>query len=373
MGTLALARQALYDAAATARSGRPTRRPRAGRKRPRYDAALAAWQDVLAGPAAPGRHRQPRERHPARAGPGRRVQDQGGGGGRAPGLARSAALIKARKLPLLVERELRPAARPAAFFGAEDEEKEKREIEEAESNPAALHKAGVRFALVSGHAPDFLAGVRKAIEKGLPARRRAAGGHPGARRRCWAWPTAWAAWRRARSRTSWPGRAIRSAKDAKVEDGLRGRRALRARGEAGAQEGRRATACSPSRDSRREAGAMRTGRGLVRACALARGRGPAPPARRAGRPTSRVAIVGGTILTARPAGHDRERAPCSSATARSRPWAATSRCPPAPRVIDADGRYVMPGIIDAHSHTADRGQRQRVHATPSPPRCGSPT
>src|SRR5207244_4043862 len=30
-------------------------------------------------------------------------------------------------------------------------------------------KAGVGFALVSGYAPDFLAGVRKAIERGLPA------------------------------------------------------------------------------------------------------------------------------------------------------------------------------------------------------------
>ena len=29
------------------------------------------------------------------------------------------------------------------------------------------------------------------------------------RRRCWAWPTGWAAWRRARSRTSWRGRASR--------------------------------------------------------------------------------------------------------------------------------------------------------------------
>jgi imidazolonepropionase-like amidohydrolase len=59
----------------------------------------------------------------------------------------------------------------AATFGGgpEDEERERKEIEEAEKNPAALHKAGVPFALVSGHAPSFLAGIRKAIEQGLPA------------------------------------------------------------------------------------------------------------------------------------------------------------------------------------------------------------
>src|SRR5262249_61449878 len=37
-----------------------------------------------------------------------------------------------------------------------------------ERSPSELHKAGVAFALVSGHAPNFLAGVRKAVERGLP-------------------------------------------------------------------------------------------------------------------------------------------------------------------------------------------------------------
>jgi imidazolonepropionase-like amidohydrolase len=54
------------------------------------------------------------------------------------------------------------------FFGASDDEKARREIEDAERNPAELHKAGVSFALVSAYAPNFLAGVRKAIERGLP-------------------------------------------------------------------------------------------------------------------------------------------------------------------------------------------------------------
>src|SRR5207247_8669087 len=58
--------------------------------------------------------------------------------------------------------------RPAALFGSADEEKERRDIEDAERNPAELHRAGVSFALVSAYAPNFLAGIRTAIERGLP-------------------------------------------------------------------------------------------------------------------------------------------------------------------------------------------------------------
>jgi imidazolonepropionase-like amidohydrolase len=84
----------------------------------------------------------------------------------APQAWRAAPLLKSRGLPLLVGVNFDPPRAPS--FGAEDVEKEKREIEEAEKNPAELHKAGVRFALVSAYAPDFLAGIRKAIERGLP-------------------------------------------------------------------------------------------------------------------------------------------------------------------------------------------------------------
>src|SRR5262249_45703979 len=80
---------------------------------------------------------------------------------------RVAPLIKARKLPLLVSVNFDPP-KAGRFFGGEDEEKEKREIEEAEKSPAELAKAGVAFARVSGHAQDFVAGVRKAMERGLP-------------------------------------------------------------------------------------------------------------------------------------------------------------------------------------------------------------
>jgi imidazolonepropionase-like amidohydrolase len=72
-------------------------------------------------------------------------------------------------LPLLVSVNFDPPRAPAGGpFGGSDEEREREEIAEAERNPAELHKAGVAFALVSGHAPRFLAGVQKAIERGLP-------------------------------------------------------------------------------------------------------------------------------------------------------------------------------------------------------------
>ena len=39
--------------------------------------------------------------------------------------------------------------------------------------------------------------------------------------------------------------------------------------------------------------------------------------------------------------------------------------PPGAKIIDASGQFVMPGIIDCHSHIA-RGQHQRRQRSPSP-------
>jgi imidazolonepropionase-like amidohydrolase len=78
-----------------------------------------------------------------------------------------AETLKSRRVPLLVSVNFDPPRAPT-FFGGADEDRERRDIEAAEKNPAALHRAGIAFALVSGHAPDFLAGVRKAVERGLP-------------------------------------------------------------------------------------------------------------------------------------------------------------------------------------------------------------
>jgi imidazolonepropionase-like amidohydrolase len=167
MGTVAYARQALLDAASYRDAWAAYEKAPRGKKRPRYDRSLAAWQDVLAA-RVPLVVTAPRENDIRRAlalADEFKVKLAIAGATRAHAVA---DLLKARRVPLLVSVNFDPP-RPPVFFGGADEDKERRDIEEAEKSPAALHAAGVRFALVSGHAPDFLAGVRKAIERGLPA------------------------------------------------------------------------------------------------------------------------------------------------------------------------------------------------------------
>jgi imidazolonepropionase-like amidohydrolase len=166
MGTVAYARQALLDAAHYRESWAAYEKAPRGRKRPRYDSSLAAWQDVLAGRQAlvVTATRENDIRRALALADEFKVKVVIAGAMQAQAVA---DLIKARRVPLLVSVNFDPP-RPATFFGGADEDKERRDIEEAEKNPAALHRAGVAFALVSGHAPDFLAGVRKAVERGLP-------------------------------------------------------------------------------------------------------------------------------------------------------------------------------------------------------------
>lgn len=164
MGTVAYVRQALYDALRYREAWAAWERSPRGQKRPAWDGALEAWQDVLAGriPLIVTASRENDIRRALALADEFKVKVLVAG---APKAARVAGLVKARKLPLLVSVHFDPPKAPQLFD--EDEEKEKREIEEAERNPAELAKAGVSFALVSGHAQDFLAGVRKAIERGL--------------------------------------------------------------------------------------------------------------------------------------------------------------------------------------------------------------
>ena len=166
MGTVAYARQALLDAAHYRDGWAAYQKAPRGHKRPRYDSALAAWQDVLAGRQVlvVTATRENDIRRALALGDEFKVKVAIAGAMQAQSVA---DMIKARRVPLLVSVNFDPP-RPATFFGGADEDKEKRDIEEAEKNPAALHRAGVAFALVSGHAPDFLAGVRKAVERGLP-------------------------------------------------------------------------------------------------------------------------------------------------------------------------------------------------------------
>jgi len=165
MGTEAYARQALYDAVRYRDAWAAYEKSPRGRRRPAYDAALAAWQAVLAGtqPLVVTGQRENDVRRALALADEFKIQVAVAG---APQAWRVAPILQARGVPLLVSVNFDPPR--AASFGAEDVEKERREIEEAERNPAELHKAGVPFALVSAWAPDFLAGVRKAIEKGLP-------------------------------------------------------------------------------------------------------------------------------------------------------------------------------------------------------------
>lgn len=165
MGTEAYARQALHDAVRYRDAWAAYEKSPRGRKRPAYDAALAAWQGVLAGrvPLVVTAQRENDVRRALALADEFKIKVAVAG---APQAWRVAPLLKSRPVPLLVGVNFDPPRAPS--FGAEDVEKERREIEEAEKNPAALHKAGVAFALVSAHAPDFLAGVRKAIERGLP-------------------------------------------------------------------------------------------------------------------------------------------------------------------------------------------------------------
>ena len=169
MGTVALARQSLYDAIHYRDSWAAYERSPKGHARPKFDAGKAAWQDVLAG-------KQTLVITASRENDIRRalaLQDEfkikiavAG----APRAWKLAALVKQRKLPLYVTVNFDPprAAAFGGFGGSPDEESQRKEVEEAEKNPAELQRAGVSFALVSGHAPSFLAGIRKAIERGLP-------------------------------------------------------------------------------------------------------------------------------------------------------------------------------------------------------------
>jgi imidazolonepropionase-like amidohydrolase len=167
MGTMALVRQSLLDAAWYREQWAAYEKAPAGRPRPAYDAALEAWGDVTSGrvPLVVTATRENDIRRALALGDEFKVRVVVAG---APFAFRLADLLKARKPPLLVSVNFDPPRAVSPFEG-EDEEREREDIAEAEQNPAALHKAGVPFALVSGHAPSFLAGIRKAIERGLPA------------------------------------------------------------------------------------------------------------------------------------------------------------------------------------------------------------
>jgi imidazolonepropionase-like amidohydrolase len=168
MGTVAYSRQALLDAGRYRDEWAAYEKAPRGRKRPRYDAGLQAWTDVLAGklPLIVNTNSENDVRRALALGDEFKVRVILAGGRLA---ARALPVLQAKKPPLLLSVNFDPPSAAVSFFGGGgDDERTRREIDEAERQPARLQEAGVPFALVSGHAPDLLAGVRKAIERGLP-------------------------------------------------------------------------------------------------------------------------------------------------------------------------------------------------------------
>lgn len=173
MGTVGMARQALYDGQRYREEWSAYDKAPAGKKRPKYDSALEAWAEVAAGqlPLWVTATRENDIRRALSLADEFKIKVALLG---APQAYHVASLIKSRKVPLVVSVNFDPPRAVSGFGGGGgggggDEEKEKQDIEDAERNPAELQKAGVNFALGSGHAKDFLAGVRKAMERGLPA------------------------------------------------------------------------------------------------------------------------------------------------------------------------------------------------------------
>lgn len=335
MGTVAYVRQALYDARRYREAWSAYEKAPAGKKRPSYDAALEAWGDVLAG-RIPLIVTAPHENDIRRAlgfADEFKVKVIVAGGAQA---ARVADLIKTRKLPLLLSVNFDPP-RAATFFGGSDDDKDRREIEEAERTPAELHKAGVPFALVSGHAPNALAGVRKAIERGLPrevalrALTLGAAEALGIADRTGSLDAGKAA-----NVVLWSGDPL--TKDAKVKmvfvDG-RPYEPDAAPGGAG----------KPDEEKRAEKPEAEKPAAAPARASLP----PTPPARDAS-----FAIMGATILTAGPQGTI-EKGTILVKDGKIAAIGDKVELPSGLPVINATGQFVMPGIIDAHSHTAVEG------------------
>ena len=293
MGTMAYTRQALLDAARARDAWAAWEKAPRGQKRPRYDASLGPWQQVLAG-RLPLVVTCTLENDVRRA---LSLADEFGIRVVLAGLPqgfRSAEMLKARRVPLLVSVNFDPP-RASGFFGGIDEEQERRRIRDAERNPAELAKAGVTFALASAWAPDFVAGVRTAVEKGLSSEAALRAATLGAAEAlALADTTGSLEVGQARERRGLVGRAVREGHEGPLR--IRGRPALRAGG---------------GRAPRREP-APRGRRGRSSLDGARRAAGATPRPRPTSRRTSRCRRFPCRLRRSRPARRSRSpAAPCS--------------------------------------------------------------
>ncbi len=339
MGTMAYARQALLDAARARDAWASWEKSPRGQKRPAYDPALAPWQQVLAGrlPLVVTCTLENDVRRALALADEFGVQVVLAG---VPQGFRTAELLKARRTPLLVSVNFDPP-RSGGFFGGFDEEQERRRVRDAERNPAELQKAGVAFALASAWAPDFVAGIRTAIEKGLPgdaALRAATLG--AAEALSLAETTGSLEPGKLANVVAWSGEPF--AKDTKARYVFVDGRLYEPEEE-------------DKRDASKRPGA---GEGAAKTETVEKAADKplpplpvSPPPFPAGKP---VAITGGTVLSVGPQGD----LPGATVLIRDGRIAAVGKDVAVPEgaiVIDARGRHVMPGIIDTHSHTAIEG------------------
>ena len=350
MGTMAYTRQALLDAARARDAWAAWEKAPRGQKRPRYDASLGPWQQVLAG-RLPLVVTCTLENDVRRA---FSLADEFGIRVVLAGLPqgfRSAEILKARRVPLLVSVNFDPP-RAGGFFGGIDEEQERRRIRDAERNPAELAKAGVAFALASAWAPDFVAGVRTAVEKGLSSEAALRAATLGAAEAlALADTTGSLEAGKLANVVAWIGEPF--AKDTKARYVF--------------VDGR---LYEPEEDERRDASRRLGGAGAPAAAGGSAAAGgdaaakaektedkPLPPLPVSPPPFpagQAVAITGGTVLTVGPQGVIEN----GTVLIRDGKIAAVGQdvaVPQGAAVIDARGRYVMPGIIDTHSHTAVEG------------------
>jgi imidazolonepropionase-like amidohydrolase len=335
MGTVAYARQAMYDARRYREAWTAYDKAPAGKKRPAYDPALDAWNDVISG-RIPLIVTVPHEndvRRAAALADEFKVKVIVAGGAQA---ARVADVLKSRKLPLLLSVNFDPP-RPATFFGGADDDKDRREIEEAARTPAELHKAGVPFALVSGHATNALAGVRKAIDRGLPREAALRALTLGAAEALGiADRTGSLDAGKAANVVVWSGEPL--TRDAKVKmvfvDGKL-YEPDQAPGGGGKPDDDKKAA-----DKAEDKPPAPAARGVLP---------PAPPARDA-----TFAIMGATLLTAGPQGTI-EKGTILVKDGKIAAIGANVELPSGLPVVNAAGQFAMPGIIDAHSHTAIEG------------------